>query len=83
MTAGDGLLRSGETLYVVQNRLNRIAVLDLNNSGTRGRLVREIARADFDVPTTAAFYGKRIYLPNARFTTPPTPTTPYWVTVHR
>jgi sugar lactone lactonase YvrE len=84
MTAGDGLLRSGDTLYVVQNRLNQIAVLDLNDSGTSGRQVRTITSSDFDVPTTAAFYGKRIYLPNARFSTPPTPTTPYWVTaVHR
>jgi sugar lactone lactonase YvrE len=80
MTNGDGLLRSGRTLYVVQNRLNKIAVLELDKAARSGRLVREIASADFDVPTTAAFFGSRIYLPNARFSTPPTPTTPYWVT---
>jgi sugar lactone lactonase YvrE len=80
MTAGDGLLRSKDTLYVVQNRLNKIAVLDLTNDGRSGQLVREITSTDFDVPTTAAFFGNKIYLPNARFTTTPTPTTPYWVT---
>jgi sugar lactone lactonase YvrE len=80
MTNGDGLLLRKDTLYVVQNRLNKIAVLDLNKSGSQGRLVREIASTDFDVPTTAAFYGSRIYLPNARFTTPPTPETAYWAT---
>ncbi len=80
MTNGDGLLLSGDTLYVVQNRLNKVAVLDLNRSGSSGRLVREIKSADFDVPTTAALFGSRLYLPNARFTTPPTPATPYWVT---
>lgn len=80
MTNGDGLLLSNDTLYVVQNRLNKIAVLDLDRSGSNGRLVREITSADFDVPTTAALFGSRLYLPNARFTTPPTPTTPYWVT---
>jgi sugar lactone lactonase YvrE len=80
MTAGDGILRSGTTLYVVQNRLNKIAVLDLTRDGSSGHLVREITSTDFDVPTTAAFFGNRIYLPNARFTTTPTPTTPYWVT---
>lgn len=80
MTNGDGLWLSGNTLYVVQNRLNKIAVLDLNKSGTRGTLVREITSTDFDVPTTIAVFGGRFYLPNARFTTPPTPTTPYWVT---
>jgi hypothetical protein len=31
----------------------------------------------FDVPTTIAAHGKRLYLVNGRFTTPPTPTTPY------
>jgi sugar lactone lactonase YvrE len=80
MTNGDGLLVIGTTLYVVQNRLNKIAVLSIDPSGTKGRLVREITSADFDVPTTAAAFGSRLYLPNARFTTPPTPTTPYWVT---
>ncbi|WP_328334112.1 superoxide dismutase [Kribbella sp. NBC_00382] len=80
LTAGDGLLRSNHTLYAVQNRLNKIAVLDLNSSGTKGRLVREITSADFDVPTTAAFFGSRIYLPNARFSTPPMPETEYWAT---
>jgi sugar lactone lactonase YvrE len=80
MTAGDGLWLSGNTLYVVQNRLNKIAVLDLNKSGTRGTLVREITSTDFDVPTTIAAFGGRLYLPNARFSTPPTATTPYWVT---
>ena len=84
MTNGDGLLLLGQTLYVVQNRLNKIAVLELNESGTSGRLVREITSTDFDVPTTVAVFGERLYLPNARFTTPPTPDTPYWVTaVHK
>jgi len=31
------------------------------------------------VPTTVAAFRDRLYLPNARFTTPPTPTTPYSV----
>lgn len=83
LTNGDGLLLRGDILYVVQNRLNKIAVLDLNRSGTRGRLVREITSSDFDVPSTVAAFGNRLYLPNARFTTPPTPTTPYWVTAVR
>ncbi|MGW1340245.1 SMP-30/gluconolactonase/LRE family protein [Kribbella sp. NPDC002412] len=80
MTNGDGILVIGTTLYVVQNRLNKIAVLSIDPSATQGHLVREITSADFDVPTTAAAFGSRLYLPNARFTTPPTPDTPYWVT---
>ena len=80
MTNGDGLLLIGRTLFVVQNLLNKVAVLTLNQSGTKGTLVREVTSPDFDVPTTAAAFGDRLYLPNARFTTPPTPTTAYWAT---
>lgn len=83
LTNGDGLLVIGRTLYVVQNRSNKVGVFKLDSAGTRGRLVREIASTDFDVPTTAAAFGDRLYLPNARFNTPPTPETEYWVTAVR
>ncbi|MFI9643202.1 superoxide dismutase [Micromonospora sp. NPDC051925] len=75
--AGDGLLRDGHTLYVVQNRLQQIAVVTLNGSGTAGTVTGTLTDADFDVPTTVAKALGRLYLPNARFTTTPTPTTPY------
>ena len=74
---GDGLWLRGRTLYVVQNQLNVIAKIKLNWSGTRGHVVSRTTDSRFDVPTTIAEYGKRFYLPNARFTTPATPTTPY------
>jgi sugar lactone lactonase YvrE len=74
---GDGLWLHGRTLYVVQNRLNVVAKIQLNRSGTRGELVSRTTDPSFDVPTTIAEYGNRLYLPNARFTTTPTPTTPY------
>jgi acyl dehydratase len=32
------------------------------------------------VPTTIDAFGHRLYVVNARFTTPPTATTPYWIT---
>ena len=77
LTNGDGLLLSGRTLFVVQNRLNTVAVVRLNSSGTSGEVTRRVTDPRFDVPTTVAAFGNRLYLPNARFTTPPTPTTPY------
>ncbi len=79
LTAGDGLLREGRTMYVVQNRLNQIAVLRLDKRGTSAELADTITSANFDVPTTVARWGDRLYLPNARFTTPPTPDTTYTV----
>jgi sugar lactone lactonase YvrE len=74
---GDGLLLIGRTLFVVRNRSNLIAVVRLDGRLTSGRVVRELTDADFDVPTTLAFSAGRLYTVNARFTTPPTPTTRY------
>ncbi|TDV54172.1 SMP-30/gluconolactonase/LRE family protein [Actinophytocola oryzae] len=79
LTNGDGLLLSGRTLYVVQNRLNTVAVLKLDRGATTATLERTVTDARFDVPTTVASLGGRLYLPNARFTTTPTPTTEYQV----
>jgi sugar lactone lactonase YvrE len=77
VTAGDGLLVVGNTLYAVQNQLNLVAVFDLNDAGTSGSLLKTITDPRFDIPTTVARFGNRLYLPNARFTTPPTPDTVY------
>ena len=74
---GDGLLLDGRTLFVVQNQLNRVAVVELNKEGTVGEVTEFLTDPRFDIPTTVAEFGNRLYLPNARFTTPPTPTTPY------
>ena len=74
---GDGLWLRGSTLYVVQNRLNVITRIQLDKHATKGTVVSRTTDPGFDVPTTIAEYGKRFYLPNARFTTPPTPETAY------
>ncbi len=77
LTNGDGLLVVGRTLYAVQNQLNRVAVVELNKAGTEGEVTGFLTDPRFDIPTTVAAFGNRLYLPNARFSTPPTPTTPY------
>lgn len=76
---GDGILLSGRTLYVVRNRDNLVAVLNLNRDATSATLETTATDPGFDVPTTVASFGNRLYLPNARFTTTPTPTTEYTV----
>ena len=67
LTAGDGILLEGRTLYVVRNRLNEIAVVRLEPGATRGEVVRTITDPDFDVPTTIAECGSALYAVNARF----------------
>lgn len=74
---GDGILLAGRTLYVVQNQLNKIAVVRLSANLQRGTVTREIMDSDFDVPTTIAKFGKWLYAVNARFRTTPTPDTRY------
>lgn len=74
---GDGLLRIGRTLYVVQNRLNLISVFHLDADARTATLRRTITDPRFDVPTTAARWGDRLYLVNARFTSPQEPTTTF------
>jgi sugar lactone lactonase YvrE len=77
VAGGDGLVRLGRTLYVVQNRLNKITVWNLDRKATTATLTRTITDPRFDVPTTAARYGDRLYLVNARFTSPQTPETTF------
>lgn len=77
VAGGDGLVRLGRTLYVVQNRLNKITVWGLDRKATTATLSRTITDPRFDVPTTAARFGNRLYLVNARFTSPQTPETTF------
>ena len=78
---GDGILLEGRTLYVVQNRMNVIAVIKLDRGLTSGTVLQRLTNPDFDVPTTIDRFGSRLYAVNARFgaTTPPA-STDYWIT---
>jgi sugar lactone lactonase YvrE len=80
LTNGDGLEVHRRTLFAVRNQNELVAQLHLNRRLTRATLVRELTSTDFDFPTTVALQDGHLWAVNARFTTPPTPTTPYWVT---
>jgi hypothetical protein len=77
LTSGDGLLLVGQTLYVVRNRLNQVAVVELDPGFGSGMVVDTLTSSAFDVPTTLARFAGALYAVNARFGTPPTPSTPY------
>jgi sugar lactone lactonase YvrE len=66
---GDGLLLWGKTLFVVQNRSNRIAVFRLSHDLASATFVKAIADPDFDVPTTIDRAGRQLWAVNARFGT--------------
>lgn len=67
VTAGDGILLDGKTLYVVRNQLNQIAVVELAPDLSWGEIVRTITDPDFRVPTTIDEFGSHLYAVNARF----------------
>jgi hypothetical protein len=76
---GDGLLRQGRTLFVVQNQLNQVAAVRLDQRLESGEVVRVLTDDRLDIPTTAASFGPLLYVVNARFSTPPTPDTEYTI----
>lgn len=77
VTSGDGILLNGFTLYVLRNRLNQIAVIELAPDLLSGNLTKTLTDDDFRVPTTLDDFGNALYAVNARFGTPPTPETDY------
>jgi hypothetical protein len=70
MTNGDGILRRGHTLYVVQNRLNRVAAVKLDGRLRSGTVRGFLTDPRLDVPTTIAPFNDFIYAVNARFDRP-------------
>jgi sugar lactone lactonase YvrE len=78
LTAGDGLLLDGKTLYVVRNQFNEIVAIRMAPDFASGTVVKTITNPNFDVPTTIAAFSKWLYAVNAKFGTPPEGT-PYEV----
>lgn len=76
---GDGLLLDGHTLFVVQNRDNTVAVIDLSADFTSGTVRTRLTNPDFAVPTTLAAIESNVYAVNARFGVNATPDTTYTV----
>ncbi len=74
---GDGLVLLGRTLYAVEGGKNQITEIALAPDLSSGAIVSALTSPAFDVPTTAAKQGDSLYAVNAKFNTPPLPTTPY------
>jgi hypothetical protein len=81
--SGDGLLLDGRTLYVVQNALNRIAVVELAPDSLSGTITRYLiepfaSNPAIKVPTTIAEFGDALYAVTAGFA-PPEPDFVVWL----
>jgi hypothetical protein len=78
---GDGILLHGKRLYaVVRSPDDGVVVIKVRRNLASGSVLRTITNPDLDDPTTIDEHGSRLYAVNARFSTPPGPDVPYWVT---
>jgi hypothetical protein len=78
--SADGLELVGSTLYVVVRGADFTGVAVYRILGGRVSFLGQIPSDDLDVPTTVAFAAGRLWVANARFGTPVTPDTEYWIT---
>ena len=74
---GDGLVSRGRWLYVIQNRLNQVSVIELSPDLASGQVRDVITSELFRIPTTGDFFARYLYVVNARFGTPPGPDVDY------
>jgi hypothetical protein len=80
LTYPDGLELLGRTLYVVRPFDNRVTVVSLGAGLASGVAVGDLTDPSLDIPSTATVVAGRLWAVNLRFTTPPEPTTSYWIT---
>jgi len=66
----DGVVRSGNTLYVVENAASRISVIDVDMSTGTGTLQTTLPVVGAQTPTTSAIFGSAVYTVDARLGTP-------------
>jgi hypothetical protein len=64
----------------VRNQVEIVAVYRLGLGLRSARFVRNLTSASLDIPTTAALQADKLWVVNARFGTPVTPETDYWIT---
>jgi Cu-Zn family superoxide dismutase len=67
MTAGDGLLLDGQTLYVVRNSLNLIVMLRMAPDFASGQQIGSFTDPSFAFTTTIAKSGDRLLVVNSQF----------------
>ena len=68
VTAGDGLVLDGSTLYVVRNQLGQVERLTISPSGRAVAPAGEPIRSDaFHFPTTAAVHDGSLFVVNSQF----------------
>jgi hypothetical protein len=73
----DGIAQRGRTLFAAQNFPQKLATLRLQSDLRSARLVDVVSDPALDIPSSVEQDGGDLFGLNARFTTPPSPTTTY------
>ncbi len=69
----DGILVRGQTVWAVQNFLNRIVRIELSDDLSSGEVEHTITSKYFNIPTTVARFGDTLAAVNAQFNQPASP----------
>lgn len=67
LTAGDGVERHRNVLYVVRNQLGLVAKVRLDVQHATGTVVRQVSHPSFRFPTTAEVLSGRLLVVNSQF----------------
>ena len=73
LTTGDGLLKVGRKLYVVEPSINQVSELYINQRANQAIITRTISDPLLQIPTAIAFFDKAFFIVNARFDVAPPP----------
>ena len=73
----DGVAQRGHTLFAAQNIPEKIATIQLRGDLRTARVVDVVSDPTLDIPSSVEQDGGDLFALNARFTTPPGPTTTY------
>jgi len=69
LTSGDGLVLDGQTLYVVRQADNEVAVVKLAEDFSSGAVTSRIQAESLAAPATAVKVGDRLLVVNTQFNT--------------
>lgn len=67
LLGNDGLIRQGNTIYVVENAISQVSAVKIAPDGSSGRVTAVYPVVGAETPTTADLFGNALYAVDARF----------------
>lgn len=67
LEGADGLVRSGNVVFVVENAAARVAAVKVASNGSSGEVQAVYPVSGSETPTTAGIFGNALYVADARF----------------